>query len=100
MDNLIFLIVGMAGVTYGPRLAPFLFLGDRKIPRRVDAFLKCIPAAAIGALIIPGVFNAIPDAPVAVLCGMAFTVIAGLWKGGVIVPVIGSVLVTYFILLL
>lgn len=100
MDNLIFLIMGMAAVTYGPRLAPFLFLGDRKIPRRVDAFLKCIPAAAIGALIIPGVFNAIPDAPVAVLGGMAFTIIVGLWKGGVIVPVIGSVLVTYFILLL
>ncbi|MBU1193472.1 MAG: AzlD domain-containing protein [Proteobacteria bacterium] len=100
MDNLIFLIAGMAAVTYGPRLAPFLFLGDRKIPGRVDAFLKCIPAAAIGALIIPGVFNAIPEAPVAVLCGMAFTIIAGLWKGGVIVPVIGSVLVVYFILLL
>lgn len=100
MDNLVFLILGMAAVTYGPRLAPFIFLGDRKIHPRLDAFLKCIPAAAIGALIIPGVFDAIPDAPLAVFFGMAFTIVVGLWKGGVIFPVIGSVVVVYFLLLL
>lgn len=99
MDNLIFLIAGMAVVTYGPRLVPFLLLGDRKIPQGVDAFLRCIPAAAIGALIIPGVFNAIPDSHLAVFCGMAFTIIAGLWKGGIIVPVLGAVIVSYLILL-
>ncbi len=100
MDNLVFLILGMAVVTYVPRLAPFLLLGNKEVPKKVDAFLKCIPAAAIGALIIPGVFNAIPDAPVAVLCGMAFTVAVGLWKGGIIIPVLGSVMVTYLVLLL
>ena len=99
MNNLIPVIFGMAAVTYGPRLLPFLFLTNREIPKRVDAFLKCIPAAAIGALIIPGVFSATPDMPMAAVLGMGFTMIYGLWKGGIIIPVLGSVAVTYLVLL-
>lgn len=99
MDNIILLIFGMAAVTYGPRLAPFLLLGDKSVPWRVDLFLKCIPAAAIGALIIPGVFSATPEHPLAALCGIVFTLIYGLWRGGIIIPVLGSVLVTYLVLL-
>ena len=100
MDNLIPLILGMAAVTYGPRLAPFFLLGRTRLPARVDAFLKAIPVAAIGALIIPGVFDAIPDQPLAVACGMGFTAAAGLWKGGIIIPVLGAVGITYLVLML
>ena len=99
MNNLIPLILGMAVVTYLPRLIPFLFLSNQNIHMRLDAFLKCIPAAAIGALIIPGVFTATPDMPLAALSGMIFTLIAGLWRGGIIIPVLGSVAVTYLVLL-
>lgn len=99
MNNLVPLILGMAAVTYGPRLLPFLFLSNREIPRRVDAFLKCIPIAAIGALIIPGAVSATPDMPMAAVLGLAFTMIYGLWKGGIIIPVLGSVAVTYLALL-
>jgi branched-subunit amino acid transport protein len=98
MDNLIPLILGMAAVTYGPRLMPFLFFRHTEIPRKVDAFLKCIPVAAIGALIIPGVMTATPDMPAAALLGMGFTALYGLFKGGIIVPVLGSVGVTYLVL--
>lgn len=98
MNNLIPLVLGMAAVTYGPRLIPFFLMSNREVPKRMDAFLKCIPAAAIGALIIPGVFSATPDMPMAAISGMAFTMIFGLWKGGIIIPVLGSVAVTYFVL--
>lgn len=97
-NNLIPLILGMAAVTYGPRLLPFLFISNTQIPRRVDAFLKCIPVAAIGALIIPGVITATPDMPAAALLGLLFTAVYGLFKGGIIVPVLGSVGVTYLVL--
>ncbi len=97
-NNLIPLILGMAAVTYGPRLLPFLFFSNTRIPRRVDAFLKCIPAAAIGALIIPGVITATPDMPEAALLGIGFTAVYSLFKGGIIVPVLGSVGVTYLVL--
>jgi branched-subunit amino acid transport protein len=98
-SNLIPLIFGMAAVTYGPRLIPFLYLTNKKIPETVDAFLRCIPIAAIGALIIPGVFTATPEMPVAALSGMIFTLIVGLWRGGIIIPVLGSVVVAYLVLL-
>ena len=99
MNNIIPIIFCMAAVTYLPRLLPFLFLSNKRIHKRLDAFLKCIPATAIGALIIPGVFTATPDMPLAALSGMIFTLIAGLWRGGIIIPVLGSVAVTYLVLL-
>lgn len=99
MDNsLIPLILGMAAVTYGPRLAPFLFFRNLRVPGRVDAFLKSIPVAAIGALIIPGAFTATPDLPIAAILGMGFTLIYGFFRGGIIVPVLGAVGVAYLAL--
>lgn len=98
MNNLIPLIFGMAAVTYLPRLLPFLILSNRTIHKRLDVFLKCIPAAAIGALIIPGVLTATPGIPLAALGGMIFTLFFGLWRGGIIIPVLGSVAVAYLIL--
>jgi len=98
MNNLIIIIFGMAAVTYGPRLMPFLVLSNREIPEKLDTFLKCIPAAAIGALIVPGVFSATPDMPAAAALGMVFTLIVGLWKGGIIIPVLGAVMVTWLTL--
>lgn len=100
MDSLIPMIAGMAAVTYIPRLLPFLMLSGRKIPKRVDAFLKCIPVAAIGALIIPGVFDATPSMPAAGIAGIVFALLIGLWRGGIILPVLGSVVVTYLVILL
>ena len=99
MDNVVLIVLGMAAVTYGPRLAPFFLIGGNRLPARVDAFLKCIPVAAIGALIIPGVLSAVPGEPLAVIGGMGFALAFGLWKGGIIIPVLGSVLTTYLILL-
>ena len=99
MNNLIPTILGMAAVTYIPRLMPFLFLGGREIPARLDAFLKCIPLAALGALIIPGAFQATPEMPAAAMAGMGFTAVYGLFRGGIIVPVLGSVAVTCLVLL-
>lgn len=100
MDNtsLIPLILGMAAATYLPRLAPFLFFSEMKVPGAVNAFLKSIPAAAIGALIIPGALTATPDMPGAGLAGMGFTLVYCMFRGGIIVPVLGAVGVAYVVL--
>jgi len=98
MDKVIPVILGMAAVTYIPRLVPFLFFSRLQVPPRVGAFLKSIPVAAIGALILPGVFTATPEIPWAALAGLGFTLVYGLVRGGIIVPVLGSVGVTYAIL--
>lgn len=99
-DTLIPLIFGMAAVTYIPRLMPFLLLNRLRIPYKVNAFLKAIPVAAIGALIIPSVLTATPDMPAAALAGMGFTLIYGIFRGGIIVPVLGAVGVTWLMLAL
>jgi branched-subunit amino acid transport protein len=99
MKNLIPVIFAMAAVTYIPRLLPFVILDGKHISGRIDMFLRCIPAAAIGALIIPGVFESIPQMPLAVVPGMVFTAVFGLWRGGIIIPVTGAVFITYCVLL-
>lgn len=98
MDNIIFIILGMAVVTYIPRLIPFLVLSGKPIHARLDLFLKCVPVAAIGSMIVPSVYTAIPDMPIAGIAGILFTLCIGLWKGGTIIPVLGAVAVTYFML--
>lgn len=98
MSEVILIILGMAAVTYLPRLFPFLLLSRSNVPKRLDAFLKCIPAAAIGALIIPGVFDATPTMPLAAIAGICFTLLFGLLRGGIIVPVLGSVAITWLVL--
>ncbi len=99
MNDLIYLILGMAFVTYVPRLVPFIIISKLNVSKRFEAFLKCVPYVALGALIIPGVFSVTPDVPAASLIGIGFAILYGLIRGGMIVPVLGSVLVTFLVLL-
>lgn len=49
------MIIGMAVVTYIPRMLPFVFLNPEKIPPVLQRILKNVPYAALGALIFPGI---------------------------------------------
>ena len=46
-------ILGMALVTYLPRLLPAWFLRGRELPEFLSAWLKYIPAAVLAALLLP-----------------------------------------------
>ena len=48
-----FIILGMAVVTYLPRLFPVWFLSSRDLPGVVIVWLKYIPAAVLAALLLP-----------------------------------------------
>ncbi|PID41268.1 MAG: branched-chain amino acid transporter [Proteobacteria bacterium] len=100
MPDTILIVLGMMVVTYLPRLLPFFILSAITIPRRLDLFLQCIPAAAIGALVIPGVFSATPEVPAAAVAGILFTLVYGLFRGGIIIPVLGSVAISYLVMTL
>jgi branched-subunit amino acid transport protein len=63
------LILGMALVTYLPRLLPALFLDRIQFPAWFQKWLKSIPYAALGALIFPGVLLVDPDQPLIGLLG-------------------------------
>ncbi len=59
----LWIILGMAIVTYLPRLLPAVMVGRIKLPPWMERWLKCVPYAALAALIIPGILTVREDAP-------------------------------------
>jgi len=98
-NNIIILILGMMFVTYIPRLLPFLLMSNKKLPINLHRFLKFVPYTALGALIIPGAFYATPQMPVASIIGIGFAILIGWFRGGIVFPVLGSVLATFAVLM-
>lgn len=98
MTRAMLIILGMALVTYIPRVIPFVTISERKLPRRLKLFLEFVPFTALGALIIPGVFTAIDGHWMISLTG-ALVAFALSWKkGGMILPVISSIAVVFLLL--
>lgn len=57
MDKtIVLMIIGMAIVTYVPRMLPLVALNGKKMPPFLQAVLNNVPFAALGALIVPGIF--------------------------------------------
>lgn len=98
MNKIILIILGMTLVTYIPRLLPFFIVSSSKLPKKVNRFLKLIPYTALGALIIPGAFTAVPQMPIAAVFGIAFAFIYSWLRGGIIAPVFGSVAIVFLML--
>ena len=67
MNRLLLVVLGMAFVTYLPRMAPMVLLKNIKLPNFLKIFLEFIPYAALGALIIPGVFSSTGDTKSAIV---------------------------------
>ncbi len=93
------LILGMAAVTYLPRLLPLIIVTERPLPQFWKGFLFCIPYTALGALIIPDVYRAIPGEPWAAIIGISAAAVCGWFRKGLILPVLTSIIVVYIILL-
>jgi branched-subunit amino acid transport protein len=51
--GLLFLIFAMGAATYLPRWFPLFFLSTRRLPPWVVLWLDFIPAAVLGALVVP-----------------------------------------------
>lgn len=94
MSKYLLLILGMSIVTYIPRLLPFLFI-DKSFSKKFERFLLYIPPTALGALIIPGAFEAIPNMPLISIIGLGFALLYSWFRGGLIVSVLGSILVVF-----
>lgn len=99
-NNYIILFLGMLVVTYLPRLMPFLIGRKSNKQGWLQRFLKYIPCTALGALIIPGAFEAIPEMPMAGIAGLCFALVYSYFKKNVIVAVLGAVAVSYVILVI
>ena len=54
-ELILFTIIGMALVTYIPRMLPIIALTDRSLPDIVIIWLNYIPPAILAALLIPSI---------------------------------------------
>ena len=98
MNSIYLLIAGMAAATYVPRLLPFTLLKNRRPSKYLDKFLKLIPYTALGALIFPGIFSAVPDMPIAGIAGGAVAFAICFVRGGTILPIFGAIAASYMII--
>ena len=55
-ENLVLLtIIGMAVVTYLPRLIPLLALSGKTLPAAIVAWLRHVPPAVLAAMLLPAI---------------------------------------------
>ncbi len=91
-DTLWIIIIGMALVTYIPRMLPLVALDAEKIPPVIARMLRNIPFAALGALIFPGILGIHDQLWFGIAGGLVAVGVA--WSGAhLIVVVLSSVLV-------
>jgi branched-subunit amino acid transport protein len=88
---MLLVIAGMAVATYVPRMLPLLFLNAERIPLRLQAILRNVPYAALGALIVPGIFNFHEDPWFGIVGGL--TALLSAWLGGNLVVVVSCSIV-------
>ena len=50
-------IAAMSVVTYLPRVLPALLLSSRRLPPLAEAWLRYVPAAVLGALVLPALME-------------------------------------------
>ena len=87
------MVLGMAIVTYIPRLLPALFLDRIAFPKWFSKWLQSIPYAALGALIFPGVLLVDKDQPLLGLAGGIVALILSWINLHITVVMAGSILV-------
>jgi len=99
MENVYMVIIGMALVTYLPRVLPLLFLRNLKLSPNLQRFLGFIPYTILGALIFPGILNSTGSLFPAVVGTLTAFALSWL-EVNLLFVVIGSVLTTTLIQLI
>lgn len=91
-SEIVWMIAGMAAVTFIPRMLPFVLFKGKELPLFLQGVLKNVPSATLGALIFPGVFFIHEDIWFGLLgAGAAFFV--SYLGANVILVVLGSITV-------
>ncbi|XJZ28125.1 AzlD domain-containing protein [Bacillota bacterium Lsc_1132] len=54
-SEIFWMIIGMGGVTYLPRMLPFVLFKGKELPPFIQGILNNVPYATLGALIFPGI---------------------------------------------
>lgn len=98
MKSYLPLILGMAAVTYIPRLLPLITLTNRELNPLLRRFLTYIPYTALSTIIVKGIIDLNGSMLVATLIGLVFGGILSWFKGNMVLSVGVSIIATFFIL--
>jgi len=96
--NIGIILIGSAIMTYLIRVTPVFLFSRLNLPPWASEFLNIMPLAALGALILPGAYLDLPGEALAVTGGLAVAGIISWFRGGLILPVLGQVGVTFLLL--
>lgn len=88
------LAVLMMLVTAPSRILPIFFLGERRLPAFIEAFLGYIPYAALGALIFPDILTATGDFRSSAAGALTAFVLGWLGRGPLTV-LLGGIIAAY-----
>ncbi|TFD97643.1 AzlD domain-containing protein [Jeotgalibacillus sp. R-1-5s-1] len=91
--SMIWIIVGMAIVTYIPRVLPLTILEGKELPPFLQGVLKNIPYAVLGALIFPGILLIQPENILFGVIGAAAAFLLAAIGADVMLVVLGSIVV-------
>lgn len=94
MTKYMLLAVLMMLVTAPSRILPIFFLGGRRLPPFVEAFLGYIPYAALGALVFPDVLTATGDIKSSAAGAVVAFALGWLGQGPLIV-LLGGIIAAY-----
>lgn len=92
------LILLSAAATFLPRVVPYYAKFLDKLPKFARKCMLIMPVAALGALIFPGTVIDFAPQWYAGLLGIGVAAILAWWRGGMVLPIISSVLVTWLAL--
>lgn len=85
------IIVGMALVTYIPRVLPAALIGQRNVSPWMARWLESIPYAALGALIFPGILSVEQGEPAVGIIGGAVAAIFALFRLNMLIVIVGAI---------
>lgn len=97
LKNYLLLILGMAIVTYLPRLIPLVFLSSKEVSLKMKRFLLYIPYTSLSILIIRGIITSSSNLKIATAVGIFISGLVSYSKGNLVVSVlmgIGAAFIT------
>ena len=95
MESNFIMMLGMAIVTYIPRMIPLAILPGLKLPPYLQSFLSFIPIAVLSALIFPGFLDSTGE-PITAIIGAITALILAYRENNLMIVVLGAISAVFF----
>lgn len=92
------LVLGMALVTYLPRLIPLMLIKKGKTNENLKQFLTFIPYTSLSILIIRGILTSSSDMRIPTIVGILAAALIAYIQNNLILSVMGGILAAFIII--